>query len=61
MIDADVNIFPLLHKGTPLSLNLCVIYNKQRYLNHHCRFFLDLLDEQFSTIEAETLTHIGEQ
>ncbi|MCR5346396.1 MAG: LysR family transcriptional regulator [Fretibacterium sp.] len=58
-IDADVNIFPLLRHGKPLSLELCVIYNKQRYLNHHCRFFLDLLDEQFSTIEEEKLTHIN--
>lgn len=59
-IDADVNIFPLLCRGRPLSLNLCVIYSRHRYLNHHCRYFLDLLDEQFSSIEAETLTRVGE-
>ncbi len=58
-IDADVNIFPLLYHGSPLSLNLCVIYNRHRYLNHHCRCFLDLLDEQFSTIEEEKLTRVG--
>ena len=58
-IDADVNIFPLLSRGEPLFLNLCVVYNRQRYLNHHCRYFLDLLDDRFSAIEAEKLTRVG--
>ena len=55
----DVNIFPLLNDGKPVSLNLYVIYSKQRYLNHHCRYFLKLLDEQFSAIEVEKLIHVS--
>ena len=56
----DVNIFPLINDGTPVSLNLYVIYNKQRYLNHHCRYFLELLDARFSAIEIEKLIHVSE-
>ena len=55
IMDDDVNIFPLLNDGKPVALTLYVIYNKQRYLNHHCRYFLELLDGQFSAIEVEKL------
>ena len=53
----DVNIFPLHYRGEPVLLDLYVVYSKQRYLNHHCRYFLELLDEQFSLIGGEKLTH----
>ena len=55
----DVNIFPLYYKGSPVLLKLYLIYSKQRYLNHHCRYFLDLLDEQFSIIGGEKLTRMS--
>lgn len=58
-IDDDVNIFPLVHNGQPVMLTLRVIYNKNRYLNHHCRYFLDILDTQFSEMEAERLSRIS--
>ena len=60
MLD-NVNVFPLYYKGEPVLLNLYVIYNKQRYLNHHCRYFLELLEEQFSIIGGEQLTHVSKQ
>lgn len=56
----DVNIFPLCCKGEPVTLKIYVIYSKQRYLNHHCRYFIDLMEEQFSVIGGEKLARISE-
>ncbi len=58
-IDDDVNIFPLVQEGEPVMLTLRVICSRQRYLNHHCRYFLDILDEQFAMIETARLAKIG--
>lgn len=58
-IDEDVNIFPLCFRGEPVLLKLCVIYSRQRYLNHHCRRFIDLLEEQFSVIGGENLARVS--
>lgn len=58
-IDDDVNIFPLNFRGKPVLLKLYVIYSRQRYLNHHCRYFIDLLEEQFSVIGGERLARIS--
>ena len=55
MIKHDVNIFPLLNNGEPVTLTLRVIYNKQHYLNHHCRYFLEVLNEEFSAIKIQKL------
>ncbi len=55
----DVNIFPLCLKGEPVKLKIYVIYSRQRYLNHHCRYFIDLLEEQFSVIGGEKLARIS--
>ena len=55
----DVNIFPLCFKGEPVTLKIYVIYSKQRYLNHHCRDFIDLLEEQFSVIGGEKLARVS--
>ena len=58
-LDDDVNILPLTCRGRPVLLNLQVVYNKQRYLNHHCRYFLDLLDDQFSSMAVEELARLS--
>lgn len=58
-MNADVNIFPLCYKGEPVLLKIYVIYSKKRYLNHHCRYFIDLLEEQFSVIGGEKLARIS--
>lgn len=58
-IDDDVNIFPLCFRDEPVLLKIYVIYSRQRYLNHHCRYFIDLLEEQFSVIGGEKLTRIS--
>ena len=55
----DVNIFPLAFRGEPVLLKIYVIYSRQRYLNHHCRYFIDLLEEQFAVIGGEKLTRIS--
>ena len=55
----DVNIFPLCFKGKPVMLKLYVIYSRQRYLNHHCRRFIDLLEEQFAVIGGEKLVRLS--
>ena len=55
----DVNIFPLCFRGEPVTLKIYVIYSRQRYLNHHCRYFIDLLEEQFSVIGGEKLKRIS--
>ena len=55
----DVNIFPLCFRGEAGLLKIYVIYSRQRYLNHHCRYFIDLLEEQFSVIGGEKLKRIS--
>ena len=55
----DVNIFPLCFKGKPVLLKICVIYSRQRYLNHHCRDFIGLMEEQFSVIGGEKLARMS--
>ncbi len=52
-INEDVNIFPLSYRGEPVLLKIYVIYSKKRYLNHHGRHFIDLLQGQFSVIGGE--------
>ena len=58
-ISDDVNIFPLYFRGKPVLLKICVIYSRQRYLNHHCRRFIDLLEEQFAVIGGEKLSRLS--
>ncbi|MBQ3693185.1 MAG: LysR family transcriptional regulator [Synergistaceae bacterium] len=58
-LDDDVNIFPLCLNNKPVRLKIYVIYSRQRYLNHHCRYFIDLLEEQFSVIGGEMLTRMS--
>ena len=55
----DVNIFPLNFNGKPVLLKIYVIYSRQRYLNHHCRRFIDLLEEQFKVIGGEKLVRMS--
>ena len=56
----DVNIFPLNFNGKPVLLKIYVIYSRQRYLNHHCRRFIDLLEEQFKVIGGEKLVRMSQ-
>lgn len=60
-MNEDVNIFPLCYKGEAVLLKICVIYSRQRYLNHHCRYFIDLMEEQFSVIGGERLARISRE
>ena len=58
-MNEDVNIFPLCFRGKPVTLKIYVIYSRQRYLNHHCRYFIDLMEEQFSVIGGEKLARMS--
>ena len=58
-IDDDVNVFPLYFRDKPVLLTLYVIYSRQRYLNHHCRYFIELLGEQFQVIGGEKLARLS--
>ena len=58
-MNEDVNIFPLCFRGEPVTLKIYVIYSRQRYLNHHCRYFIDLMEEQFSVIGGEKLARMS--
>ena len=58
-MSGDVNIFPLYFRENPVLLKICVIYSRQRYLNHHCRRFIDLLEEQFAVIGGEKLSRLS--
>ncbi len=57
----NVNIFPLYNDGIHVSLNLYVIYNRQRYLNHHCRYFLEAIDEKFSMMGGEKVSYVSRE
>ena len=56
----DVNIFPLSFRGETVRLKIHVIYSRKRYLKHHCRRFIDLLEEQFSIIGGEKLAKVSD-
>lgn len=50
-IPADINIFPLHHKGQPLTQRLSLIRMKDRYLSHYSKFFLEQLFQYFNSVE----------
>lgn len=54
----DVNIFPLYMNGAPVSMTINLINHKQRYLNHHVRYFLKLTEEYFTKMERQRLAKI---
>lgn len=54
-IPPDINIFPLYHKGQPLTQRLSLIRMKDRYLSHYSKFFLEQLFQHFDQLEH---THI---
>ncbi|MGL6201146.1 MAG: LysR family transcriptional regulator [Lachnospiraceae bacterium] len=50
-IPADLNIFPLIYKGKPISLQTNLVYHKDRYLCNYNRYFFDLISNYFQRLE----------
>lgn len=55
----DVNIFPLSMNGRPVSMTINLINHRQRYLNHHARYFLKLTEEYFTKMERQQLARLA--
>lgn len=53
-----VNIFPLSMNGSPVSMTINLINHRQRYLNHHVRYFLKLTEEYFTKMEGRQLARM---
>ncbi len=56
----DVNIFPVLYKQKPVSHDLYLAYYENRYHPQYIQYFLQLIREYYSKIEALDLTRITE-
>jgi len=48
----EINICPMLEKGEAVKVPLFILKNRHRYMNHHARFFLDVLKKHISALEA---------
>lgn len=57
--DPDVSIIPL-KKGTEIAnSSIYLVRHKQRYLNHHVRFLIGLIENYFKQIEESSITRIA--
>lgn len=57
-IPADINIFPMLRHGVPLTQHLSLIRRRDRYLSHYSKLFLELLANYFAETEQVRLEQI---
>lgn len=51
VLPEDMNFFPLLHRGRPLTQNLSLVRHKERYLSHYTRYILELICQFFAETE----------
>ena len=58
-IPEDINIFPLLSQGVPLTQHLSLIRHRDRYLSHYSKLFLELLFQYFAEVEQIQLDRIA--
>lgn len=56
-IPETINVFPVYHRGQPLSQRVSLIRRKDRYLSHYAKYFLDLLFQYFAELEHLHLEH----
>ena len=56
----DVNVFPVLYKRHPVSHDLYLAYYENRYHPQYTQYFIQLLREYYSQIDALDLTRITE-
>ena len=55
----DLNVFPLVMDGVPLTQSLSLIRRKDRYLSHYAKYFLELVSRYFSEVERMHLEHLA--
>lgn len=56
---AGMNIFPLLYKGEPLTMDVFLIHHKQRYLTHYSRFFMEMILNYYEQLEKEGIARLA--
>lgn len=57
-LDADINIIPL-RKGADIAhCSIYLVRHKQRYLNHHAKYLIYLIEAYFKQIGRESITRI---
>lgn len=54
----NLNIYPLLYKGKPLTQNVYICQRKDRYLNTYKQYFLELLEKYFNQLEHKSITEL---
>lgn len=59
LIPEDINIFPLLFKGKPLTEQISLIHHKDRYLTNYNKYFLDLMVDYFKKLELVPIEDIA--
>ena len=50
-IPDQLNVFPVLYQGKPLTQRLTLIHHKERYLSRYARCFLELMLRHFEGLE----------
>lgn len=58
-IPANMNIFPLLCHGEPMSLQVSLLRHRRRYLTHFSKYFLELLSDYSSDAEQTPISRIA--
>lgn len=58
---AGMNIFPVLHRGEPLTLDVYLLRHKQRYLTHYSRFFMEMVLEYYEQMEKERIARLADE
>ena len=57
-IPEDINIFPMIYKGKPLTQQVYLIHMKDRYMPRPFRYFQTLLSEYYRDVECVGLERI---
>lgn len=55
----DINIFPICHGDGLASVSICLVRHKQRYLNHHVRYLMELIEDYFNQIERYSIVRVA--
>ena len=53
---SKMNIFPLLYEEKPVTLDIFLMRNRQRYLTHYSKYFLELLFRYYQDAEKALLS-----
>ena len=58
-IPEDLNIFPLLFRGNPVSLRVSLLRHRMRYLTHFSKYFLELLSDYTADAEQTPISRVA--